>query len=130
MLSVRKLIEDLGLFVWNRVPLELKMLGLAMHFQMSSLRRTSRVLSEYCRVSKTAVWKWIVKLRERLNVSLERKPRRLIAVDETCVKVNGEQYWVCSALDLDGNELISMRVYPSRNIFTSESFLKSVLKHC
>jgi len=80
MFSVRGLVERLRLFEKNRVPLNLKVLGLALHFQTSSLRRTSRVLSEYCRVSKTAVWKWIVKLRERLNVSLERKPRRLIAV--------------------------------------------------
>jgi transposase-like protein len=51
-------------------------------------------------------------------------------VDETCVKVNGEQYWVYSALDIDRNELIFMRVYPSRNSLTSESFINGVLKHC
>jgi len=130
MFSVRSLVERLGLFKRNRVPLDLKVLGLAMHFQTSSLRRTARVLSEYCRVSKTAVWKWIVKLRENLKISLERKLRGLIAVDETGVKVNGQQYWVYSTLDIDRNEVISMRVYPSRNTFTSESFLKGVLKFC
>jgi len=111
MFSVGGLAERLRPFERNRVPLNLKVLGLAMHFQTSSLR-TARVLSEYCRVSKTSVWKWIVKLRERLKISLEKKPRRLIAVDETCVKVNGQQYWVYSALDIDKNEIISMRVYP------------------
>jgi transposase-like protein len=130
MFSVRGLVERLGLFERNKVPLGLKVLGLAMYFQTSSLRRTARVLSEYCRVSKTAVWKWVVKLRERLNIASERKPRRFIAVDETCVKVNGEQYWVYSALDIDRNELISMRVYPTRNSLTSKSFLKGVLKYC
>jgi len=124
------LVERLRLFERNRVPLNLKVLGLAMHFQTSSLRRTARVLSEYCRVSKTAVWKWIVKLRERLKISLEKKSRWFIAVDETGVKVNGQQYWVYSALDIDRNELLAMRVYPSRNMLTSESFLKGVLKHC
>jgi len=130
MFSVRGLVERLRLFERNRVPVDLKVLGLAMHFQTSSLRRTARVLSEYCRVSKTAVWKWIVKLRDRLKVASERKPRWFIAVDETGVKVNGQQYWVYSALDIDNNELISMRVYPTRNMYTSESFLKGVLKHC
>jgi uncharacterized protein YneR len=62
---------------------------LAKYFQISSLRRTARVLSEYCSVSKTAVWKWIVKLRERLNIASEKKVRRFIAVDGTCVDVNG-----------------------------------------
>ena len=108
MFGVRGLVEGLRLFERNKVPFGLKVLGLAMHFQISSLRRTARVLSEYCSVSKTAVWRWIVKLRERLNTASERKARRFIAVDETCVKVNGEQYWVYSALDIDRNELIPM----------------------
>ncbi|MEM3602232.1 MAG: DDE-type integrase/transposase/recombinase [Candidatus Bathyarchaeia archaeon] len=101
-----------------------------MYFQISSLRRAARVLSEYCRVSKTAFWKWVVKLREKLKIASEKKTRSFIAVDETCVKVNGEQYWVYSALDIDRNELISMRVYPTRNFLTSESFFKSVLNYC
>jgi putative transposase len=60
----------------------------------------------------------------------ERRARRFIAVDETCVNVNGEQYWVYSALDIDRNELISMRVYPARNSLTTESFIRGVLKYC
>jgi transposase-like protein len=60
----------------------------------------------------------------------ERRARRFIAVDETCVNVNGEQYWVYSALDIDRNELLSMRVYPARNSLTTESFIKGVLKYC
>jgi len=130
MFSIRGLVERLRLFERNRVPLGLKVLGLAMYFQISSLRMAARVLSEYCSVSKTAVWKWIVKLREKLNISSERSARRFIAVDETCVKVNGEQYWIYSALDVDRNELISMRVYPTRNGLTTESFIKGVLKYC
>ncbi|MEM3551529.1 MAG: DDE-type integrase/transposase/recombinase [Candidatus Bathyarchaeia archaeon] len=122
--------ERLRLFERNKVPLGLKVLGLAMYFQISSLRRAARVLSEFCMVSKTAVWKWVVKLRDKLNIASERKVRGFIAVDETCVNVNGEQYWVYSALDLDRNELISMRVYPTRNFLTSESFFKGVLKYC
>lgn len=112
MFSVRGLVERLRLFERNKVPLGLKVLGLAMYFQISSLRRTARVLSEFCMVSKTAVWKWVVKLREKLQIASEKRARRFIAVDETCVNVNGEQYWVYSALDVDRNELISMRVYP------------------
>jgi putative transposase len=80
------------------------------------------------RVSKAAVWKWVVKLREKLQIASERKAGRFVAVDETCVKVNGEQYWVYSALDR--NELVSMRVYPARNSLTTESFIRSVLKYC
>ena len=47
MFSVRGLVEQLKLFERNKVPFGLKVLGLAMYFQISSLRRTARVLSEY-----------------------------------------------------------------------------------
>ena len=52
----------------------------------------------------------VVKLRARLKVASGRMPRRLVAVDEACVKVNSQQYWVYSALDIERNELISMGV--------------------
>ena len=110
--------------------MELKVLGLAIYFQTSSLRRTARVLSECRRVSKTAVWKWVVKLRQKLSIQHEKKLRRFIALDETCVGVNGENYWVYSAIDVDSNEILHMKVYPSRNTFTSESFIRDVLRLC
>ena len=77
------------------------------------------------RVSRTAVWKWVVKLGEKLQIASERKAGRFIAVDEACVKVYGEQCWVYSALDR--NELI---IHPARNSLTRESFIRSVLKYC
>jgi len=87
------LVESLGVFERNRVPLELKILGLAFYVQLSSLRRAARALSEVHRVSKTAVWKWVRKFSEMGNVKPSRIVRRLIALDETCVKVNGLEYW-------------------------------------
>ena len=42
-----------------------------MYFQISSFRRAAKVLSEFCSGSKTAVWKWVVKLREKLNMRLK-----------------------------------------------------------
>ena len=38
MLGIRSLVEELGVFERNRVPLELKILGLAFYIQLSSLR--------------------------------------------------------------------------------------------
>ena len=70
------------------------------------------------------------KFSERVNVKPSRIVRRLIALDETCVKVNGLEYWVYAALDVDRNEIISMRVYPSRNALASEQFIREVLKCC
>ena len=130
MFGVRGFVERFHIFERNRVPLDLKVLGLAFYVQVSSLRRTARALSECRRVSKTAVWKWVQKLKARLRFSVEVKPRRFIAVDETCVKVNGLNYWVFSAVDVERNEIVCMRVYPSRNILTAESFFRRVLNLC
>ena len=34
-------------------------------------------------------------------------------MDETSVKVNGLEYWVYAAIDVDRNEVLSMGVFPS-----------------
>jgi putative transposase len=93
MLSIRALVDGLGVFERNKVPLELKVLGLAFYIQLSSLRRAARILSEVRSVSKTAVWKWVKKFGGKVSVKPSRMLRRLIALDETCVKVNGLEYW-------------------------------------
>jgi hypothetical protein len=51
MLSIGSLVEGLGVFERNRVPVELKVLGLAFYIQLSSLRRAAKALSEIHRVS-------------------------------------------------------------------------------
>jgi len=52
MLGIRSLVKGLGVFERNRVPLELKILGLAFYIQHSSLRRW--IIIRY-KVSKTAL---------------------------------------------------------------------------
>ena len=84
MLSIRSLVECLDLFERNRVPVGLKVVGLAFYIRLSSLRRAAKALSEIHRVSKTAVWKWVRKIGERININPSRILRRLIALDETC----------------------------------------------
>jgi putative transposase len=130
MLSVRSLFKKLDIFERNKVPLDLKVLGLAFYVQLCSLRRAARALSEVHRVSKTAVWKWVRKLSGKISIEPPRIPRRLVALDETCVKVNGLEYWVYAAIDVDKNEVLSMRVFPSRNVLATKLFIEEVLKHC
>jgi len=92
MLSIKSLVERLGVFERNKVPLDLKVLGLAFYVQLSSLRRAARALSEIHGASKTLVWKWVRELSEKIRIDPPRMPRRLAALDETCVKVNGLEY--------------------------------------
>ena len=70
------------------------------------------------------------KFEEKLPVSAEKKPRNLVAIDETVVKANKKKYYVYSAVDVERNELILMRVYTTRNYLTTKSFIKEVLNCC
>jgi len=67
---------------------------------------TAKILSEFYPVSKSAVHKWIKKFEERLLIVTEKKLREVVAIDET-VRLMEK--------NAKSNELILMRVYPSRN---------------
>jgi len=131
MKSIKGIVEELKVFERNKVPLEIKILGIATYIQTSSTRRTAKILSEIHPVSHNAVHKWIKKFEQKLPISTEKKRRNLIALDETVVKANRKRYFVFSAVDVERNELILMRVYTTRNYyFTTKSFIKEVLKYC
>ena len=51
-------------------------------------------------------------------------------MDETVVKARKKKYYVYSAVDVERNELVLMRVYPTRNYLTTKSFIKEVLNCC
>jgi len=55
MLKVKEIVKELKVFERNKVPLEIKILGIATYIQTSSVRRTARILSELHPVSKTSL---------------------------------------------------------------------------
>ncbi len=130
MKSVKEIAKELKIFERNKMPLEIKILSIATYIQISSTRRTVKILSEFHPVSHNAVHKWIKKIEERLPISTEKKKRNLIAIDETVVKANKKRYYVFSAVDVKRNEPILMRVYTTRNWLVTRSFVKEVLKYC
>ena len=77
----------------ERVPTEIRILGIATYIQTSSTRRIVKILSDFHH-SHTAVCKWIKKFEEKLPISTEKKRRNLIAIDETVVKANKKRYYV------------------------------------
>ena len=46
------------------------------------------------------------------------------------MKSEQKKYYIFSAVDMEGNELILMRVYTTRNYLTAKSFIKEVLNYC
>jgi len=55
MLKVKEIVKELKVFERNKIPLEIKILGIATYIQTSSVRRTARILSELHPVSKTSL---------------------------------------------------------------------------
>jgi len=51
-------------------------------------------------------------------------------MDETIIKANKKKFHVFSAIDVEKNELVLMRVYTARNFLTARSFIKEVLNYC
>jgi len=55
MLSIKEIVKELKVFERNKVPLEVKIFGIATYIQTLSIRRTARILSELHSVSKTSL---------------------------------------------------------------------------
>jgi hypothetical protein len=61
MKTVREIVKELRVFERNKVPLEIKIMGIAIYVQTSSTRRTAKILSELHPVLHNTVHKWIKK---------------------------------------------------------------------
>jgi hypothetical protein len=53
-MKLKELIGKLNIFERERVPAEIRILGIAIYIQTSSTRRTAKILSEFHSVSHTA----------------------------------------------------------------------------
>jgi transposase-like protein len=82
-------------------------------------------------VSKSSVGEWCVRIRDALRRFEWRqtKPRN-IAIDETCLKLNGERYWVYAAIDAETGQIIDIAAFPGRDTLNTLLFVKRVLRHC
>jgi putative transposase len=54
-----------------------------------------------------------------------RDPEK-IALDETVVNVNGEQFWLVAPVEPATNVILHLRLYPSRNTALTKMFLREL----
>jgi putative transposase len=59
-----------------------------------------------------------------------RRVRRLVAVDETVLKVNGQTCYLCAAVDVDTNEVLAIYASRGRGIPSAIKFLRKILDSC
>ena len=108
--------------------MELKILSALFYFYGLSLRKVSKIISLFQQISHESVR--IYYRIKRVLKPPEKKERRLIAVDETKLKLEDEQIFVWSAIDVDTKECLFIWATDGRSSFHAYVFLKEVLKYC
>lgn len=107
-------------------PKEMMELAIHLHLGGLSLSDTVSVLDSLgVSRARSTVHNWVQKAD--LEPRGGRDPEK-IALDETVVKVNGEQYWLVAAVDPDTNVILHVRLYPSRNTALTKMFLRELKK--
>jgi len=94
-----KALMDSGLFRLIGFSLLLKVRAVLLYMAGLSYRDVAYAL-RVAPCSHEAVRLWVKRL-EQLTVSVEARPRRMVAVDEAKLKVNGEWRYVWAAVDVD-----------------------------
>ncbi len=109
--------------------MELKILSVLLYFYGLSLRKASKIISLFQQISHESVRIYYHRIKRVLK-SPEKKERRLIAVDETKLKLEYEQIFVWSAIDVDTKECLFIWATDGRSSFHAYVFLKEALKYC
>jgi len=118
-----------GVFRWNRKPLEVKVLSTVLYYSGLSYRVVARVLRDSARFTHESARKWFRRLKDAFPRP-KRLRRRVVAVDETKLKLCGEQFFVWAAVDVKTKEVLACRVSWVRNMLHAEAFLRKVLETC
>ncbi len=103
--------------------MELKILAALLYFFGLSLRKTSSLLSLFEEISHESVRIYYHRLKTVLRQP-KKKKRRLIAIDESKLKLENKQIFVWSAVDVDTRECLAIWASESRGSFEAYVFLR------
>src|SRR6056297_2826546 len=119
---------ELGFVEREATPKLLMKLGIQLHLAGISLSNTVSVLEIFgVERARSTVHNWVHKAE--LQPESDQNPDH-VAVDETVIRLNDEQYWLYAAVDPDTNELLHTKLEPTRNnAFTVKFFAELREKH-
>jgi len=96
-------------------------LGIQLHLAGLSLSNTVSVLDTFgVNRARSTVHNWVHKAELQPE---EDQNQTHVAVDETVVQLNDEQYWLYAAVDPDTNELLHTRLEPTTHSGLAQRFL-------
>jgi len=115
---------DLDFVERERTPEPAMKLGIQMHLAGLSLSNTISILDELgVQRSRKAVHDWVQKAN--LQPTSGKTPNQ-VAVDETVIRINDQQYWLYAAADPETNELLHLRLFSPTTTALTEIFFREL----
>ena len=115
---------DLEFVERQRTPPQLMKLGIRLHLAGLSLSDTVRELERFgVQRSRKAVHDWVQKAD--LQPADDASPNH-VALGETVIRVNDEQYWLYAAVDPVTNRFLHIRLFPTYTTVLTETFLREL----
>ncbi|WP_136602661.1 IS6 family transposase [Salinigranum halophilum] len=108
----------------QRTPPQLMKLGIRLHLAGLSLSNTVRELERFgVQRSRKAVHDWV----QKANLQpVDGASPNHVALDETVIRVNDEQYWLYAAVDPDTNKILHIRLFQTYTTALTEIFLREL----
>ena len=115
---------DLDFVERQRTPEAAMKLGIQIHLAGLSFSNTISVVEKLgVQRSRKAVHNWVQKAD--LQPTSGKAPDQ-VAVDETVIRINGEQYWLYAAADPQTNDLLHLRLFSTTTTALTEIFLREL----
>ncbi|WP_049986427.1 IS6 family transposase [Halobellus rufus] len=115
---------DLDFVERQRTPERAMKLGIQLQLAGLSLSNTVSILEELgVKRSRKAIHDWVQKAD--LQPTEGRSPNH-VAVDETVIRINDQQFWLYAAADPDTNDLLHLRLFSTTTTVLTEIFLREL----
>ena len=123
-----KAVLDARIFKRNKRPLESKIVACLLYLAGLSYRGMT-YQTGVIEASHVSVHRWVHALRGVVS-RVPRRERKVVAIDETKLKIRGRQVFVWAAIDADTRELLAVYASYYRSNINTLVFLKRVLDTC
>ncbi|EMA41764.1 transposase [Halobiforma nitratireducens JCM 10879] len=115
---------ELGFVERERTPRRLMELGIRLHLAGLSLSNTISELEKFgVERSLKAVHDWVQKAD--LQPASDASPDH-VAVDETVIRINGQQFWLYAAVDPETNDFLHMQLFTTTTTALTQRFLREL----
>ena len=123
-----RMLENKKVFERERKEMRTRGLGVSLYHLGLSLRKTKEILSSFEEISHEAIRQWYLKAKHLFT--LKPKHREEIAIDETKIKIQGEQHILWAAIDIQCWEVLGVWISQGRSSYEAELFVKRIMKKC